>query len=356
MPPFASFGVDRFPYNLSMLNEKNDPMNQAGLMISIDQMIPNPAKLNSKKDFINSLSAIQQANAGWTKNVLRSSARLLYYQRYVAEKKLKITGENVELLDLFIRTAEEKYKYNQSDLSAIYKAQAKMQELKNMQSMSLSEISESNIGLNILMNRDIHISFSIDTAITLHDYETPVNATDSSALKRSDIASVENTIQSMKLNQNYMGTAGKPDFGVRVNHMQMFGMPDQFSVMGMMTIPIVPWSSKMYKSEVKSMGFEIEAMQKETETMKLMAMRMIQEKISMMNFEKEQLKNFENNIIPAFRKNLETSLLAYKQNTGSFFVLLDAWDMLLMKQMEYLEKLKNVLTLESEYEFEIEKR
>lgn len=355
MPPTASFGLDRFPYDFTMLNSKDDPMNQAGLMFSVEQMIPSGAKLNAKKNYISSLASIQQNNADWTKNILRNNAKLLYYQRYVAEKKMRTVKENLQLLNLFIATAEERYKYNQSDLSTIYKAQAKITDLKNMQSMLLSQIAESNIGLNILMNRDINTSFNIDTNIVLKNYET-FPFVDTSSVKRSDILSIKNSIVSMTLNQKYMSSFRKPDFGFKAQHMQMFGMPNQFSVMGMVTIPIVPWSSKMYKSEVKSMGFEIEAMLKEKETMQLMAVKMSSEKITMLRFEKEQLNYYESEIIPSYQKNLETSLLAYKQNTGSFFILLDAWDMTLMKQMEYLNKLNSVLKLQAEYEFETEKK
>ena len=67
MPPAASFGLDRFPYQLSNINMKDDPMNQAGLMFSLEQMIPNPSKLNAKTNYINSLTTIQQNNSGWKK-------------------------------------------------------------------------------------------------------------------------------------------------------------------------------------------------------------------------------------------------------------------------------------------------
>ena len=355
MPPTASFGLDRFPYDFMMLKSKDDPMNQAGLMFSVEQMIPNGARLNAKKNYIISLASVQQNNTEWTKNILRSNAKLLYYQRYVAEKKMKTVKESIQLLNLFIATANERYKYNQSDLSTIYKAQAKNADLKNMLFMLLSQIEESNIGLNILMNRDINTSFSIDTSIVINNYEDSP-AIDTSSIKRSDILSIENSIASMTLNQKYMYSFRKPDFGLKASHMQMFGMPNEFSFMGMITIPIAPWSSKMYKSDVKSMGFEILAMQKEKETMQLMAVKMSAEKTSMLRFEKEQLKNYESDIIPSYQKNLETSLLAYKQNTGSFFILLDAWDMTLMKQLEYLDKLNSVLKLQAEYEFETEKK
>ncbi len=80
---------------------------------------------------------------------------------------------------------------------------------------------------------------------------------------------------------------------------------------------------------------------------------MIAEKLAMLNYEKAQLKNYQENIIPAFRKSLDVNFIAYRQNTGSFASLIDAWDMLLMKQLEKLEKEGNVLKLEAEYEYEL---
>jgi outer membrane protein, heavy metal efflux system len=153
-----------------------------------------------------------------------------------------------------------------------------------------------------------------------------------------------------------MSTGSKPDFGIRISHMTMLGMPDQFSIMGMVTIPIAPWSSKMYKTEAQSMSYEIQAMSREKENMKLMATRMINEKLSMLKYEKEQYVNYQREIIPSYRKNMEANLVAYKQNTGNFFVLLDAWEMLLMKRWEQLDKLKLILKLQTEYEYETETR
>ncbi|MDX5482749.1 MAG: TolC family protein, partial [Hymenobacteraceae bacterium] len=127
-----------------------------------------------------------------------------------------------------------------------------------------------------------------------------------------------------------------------------------FSIMGMVTIPIAPWSSRMYKSEVRSMEFEIRAMENEKATMQLMANQMIRERITMLAYETRQLQNYETAIIPAYRSNLESNLLAYRQNTGNFFVLLDAWNMLLMKELERIDKLGQVFNLQAEYEYQQE--
>ena len=88
--------------------------------------------------------------------------------------------------------------------------------------------------------------------------------------------------------------------------------------------------------------------------MQLMATQMIREKITMLIYEARQLNNYDKNILPSYQKNLESNLLAYRQNTGSFFVLLDAWNMLLMKQLERIDKLGQVFTVQSEYEYQRE--
>lgn len=343
----------RFPYNVTMIKDKNDPMNQAGIAFSLEQMIPNQSKLNAKKSYISSLAEIEKSKSEWTKNELRREAKILYYNRFVTEKKQLVLKESEEILQLLITTSEEKFSNNQSQLQTIYKAKARLAELNNMLLMLNGFIAESNIGLNILMVRDVNTSFRIDTLVVPKNYS--INLADTSSVSnRSDITALNKYIQSMKLEQKVMKIGNRPDFGVRAEHMQMFGMPNQWSVMGMMTIPIVPWSSKMYRSETKSIGFQIQSMELEKQTMELMAKRMLSDKLTMLSYENAQYQSYTKNIIPAYEKNLQANILAYKQNTGDYFVLLDAWEMLLMKKLEAYDKLFNILKLEAEYEYEKE--
>jgi outer membrane protein, heavy metal efflux system len=122
----------------------------------------------------------------------------------------------------------------------------------------------------------------------------------------------------------------------------------------MITLPIVPWSSKMYSSEVRSIDFRVQSMELEKQKMQLMAQRMVAEKLSMLNYGYGQYENYVNEIIPAFENNLQANIRAYNQNTSDFFELLDAWEMLLMKKIEMLDQLFSILKLEAEYEYEIQ--
>jgi cobalt-zinc-cadmium efflux system outer membrane protein len=356
MPPTVSAGLNRIPYNYTLIN---DPMMRtlSGAMFSVEQMIPNASKLQAKENYLVSLSSAENSKKEWTKNLLMWQTKQLYYQRYIAEKNIKIIEASEQLLQFLITSAESKYNYNQSGLSTIFKAKAKLEDLKNMKSMQMEMIEESNIGLNTLMNRSALIAFAIDTLIELKNYETILapSTTDSIVLKRNDLLTMDNTIKSMQLDKELMAKGSRPDFGVRFDHMQMFNMGPMYSVMGMITIPIVPWASKMYKSDVKAMGFQIQSMQHEKDDMQLMANRMIYEKISMLKYTKEQLQNYDSGIIPSYQKNFDASMLAFKQNTGDLFVVIDSWEMLLMKQLERNQVLASVLKLEADYEKEIEK-
>ncbi|WP_242929583.1 TolC family protein [Pontibacter vulgaris] len=287
--------------------------------------------------------------------MLHYTARVYYYRRYTAEKKMEVISEYSDLLRMLITTAKDRYVYNQADLPTVFKAEALLSELNNMETMLRSQVAESSIGLNTLMSREVSTPFLIDSVLQPADYHSDYALlADSSFLKRSDILAVESRIQSMRSNQRLMATGARPDFGIQFNHSQMKEMPNTFSIMGMVTVPIVPWSSRMYKSEVRSMEFEIQAMEDEKATMQLMANQMIRERITMLVYESRQLRNYDTSILPAYRNNLESNLLAYRQNTGSFFVLLDAWNMLLMKEIERIDKLGQVFNLQAEYEYQRE--
>lgn len=80
--------------------------------------------------------------------------------------------------------------------------------------------------------------------------------------------------------------------------------------------------------------------------------------ISSMNTELQNLKKqytiVEKSIIPALKKNYETALLAWQNNTGELFEVLDAYEALNMAQIEALDKLQNMLITQVEIEKQLE--
>src|SRR4030095_9283101 len=64
----------------------------------------------------------------------------------------------------------------------------------------------------------------------------------------------------------------------------------------------------------------------------------------------KQIKLYEDNIIPALRKNFQTMQLAYENNTGELFELYDGWETLNMTQLQYLDQLLQLLLMQVELE------
>jgi outer membrane protein TolC len=78
--------------------------------------------------------------------------------------------------------------------------------------------------------------------------------------------------------------------------------------------------------------------------------------LSSINSKKKQLRLFEENIIPALKKNYQIMQLAYEQNTGELFELFDAWQTLNMTQLEYLDQLQELLNLQVEMDKTLEQK
>jgi len=143
----------------------------------------------------------------------------------------------------------------------------------------------------------------------------------------------------------------KPEFGVRFDHMFGFGgVPMQYSLMGMVRLPMFGWSSRAVKASVESLKWKAESLNQERERMvneaEGMSYGLQQEILS----RRKQLQVLETKVIPALQKNFQTMQLAYEQNTEELFNLYDAWETLNSTQMNYWDQVQQLLLMQVELE------
>jgi len=365
--PQVGAGFFMTPYNPSMwkadnsgggMNNMSNTSNGMGsFMIQGQQMIPNPAKLKANEKYMQSMSAVEMANKDFVKNNLLAQAKMNYTEWLILKKKLYVLDEQEQLINYIIKTTEIRYPYQQEKLNTIYKAKAELAAIQNMRLMFESEINWKRVSLNQLMNRDKSIQFDIDTTILFKNYETTVIDTATLISNRSDITAIEKNIIVYKNKQLYENSRLKPDFGIQYAHMFSFGNnPNLFTVMGMVSIPIAPWSSKMYKSTALGIQYQIQGYQKQKEAIVNEAAGMVESIKWRIISQKKQISIYENTMLPALQKNYKTSLLSYEQNTEDLFVVLDAAQALQMAKMELLDKKQELLLLQIEYEKTIEQK
>lgn len=354
MAPMVGAGPFWYPYPNQMLMEERD---KGMFMINLEQDIPNPLKLNAKKNYFASRAGVEEKGRAIQYNQLRAEAKALYYDWLVLERKMKVLHENRKIVELMLELARLRYPYNQGSLGSIYKAEGRLHEVDNMLLMTQSEIEEKQFRLKSLMNVPAKNKIEVDT-LTKVTFDQNQILYDTAGLSesRSDIQQINRSIEVMRQNQQWQKLQAKPDFRIRYEHMQPRGdMPTQFSLMAMVSIPIAPWASKMYKSEVTGMGYEIEAMQKEKEGILLESRGMLTGMASQIMRMQQQLNNYQEKILPALKKNYETLMLSYEENREQLPIVIDGWEALNMAQMEYLNKMQEYYSMIVRYEKEIEK-
>lgn len=354
MAPMVGAGTFMKPYSKESSMHESD---KGAWMFSVEQDIPNPSKLNANKNYLSSKASVEEQNRSTKYNQLRSEAKQMYYQWVIAEEKLKVLKENERIMELMLKLAKIRYPYNQGSLGNIYKAEGRLSEVENMIEMTNGEIEESSFRLKSLMNVPVETTIMIDTTIRI-SFEPNQVVYDTAELsqQRSDIRQIDKTIELMRLNQQLQRYQARPDFKIRFDHMQPIGnMPNQFTAMAMVSIPIAPWSSKMYKAEVKGMQYDIEAMKKGREAILIETRGMLAGMASQLTRMKQQLDNYNTKIIPALRKNYQTLMLAYEENREQLPMVIDAWEALNMAQMESLEKNQEYYNMIVSYEKELER-
>jgi outer membrane protein TolC len=354
MPPQINTGLFMAPYDVKMW--KADEMNpgMGAYMVGFTQMIPNASKLKADSNYMNAMSSVEAENKNYTINQLNALAKANYFQWLVLDKKIKIANDNLLLLEYMIKSMEIRYQYNMDKLPTYYKAKSQYSGLQSMIVMLENNISQKRIVLNTLMARDKNTVFEINPTYTLNEFDLMESDDSSLSQNRSDVQAIEKT---MELNQLKIETEKSkllPEFGVKYDHMFAFGdRPQQFSLMGMVSIPM-PWSTKMNKATINSIKIKNESL----EWQKQMILNEATGMISGMQTELKNLKRqydiAEKSIIPALRRNYDTAILAWQNNTGDLFVVLDSWEALNMAQIDKLDKLQAILSTQVEIEKQLE--
>ncbi|HEY6144062.1 MAG TPA: TolC family protein [Flavobacterium sp.] len=354
MAPQIETGFFMTPYdsNLWKANEMGPGM--GSYMLGITQMFPNTSKLNANEGLMKAMSSVETENKNFTLNQLNALAKTNYYQWIISKKKIKIAQDNLLLLDYMLRSMEIRYQYNMDKLPSYYKAKSQYASLQSMIVMLENDMSQRKYTLNTLMARNKNVDFDIDSNYEIKDFNLFEADLSPYISNRSDIKAIDKTKEINKLKTEVEKVATRPEFGVKYDHMFAFGnQPQQFSLMGMVTIPM-PWTTKMSKANRESYRLKNESL----EWQKQMIVNEVSGMIKGMNAEflnlKKQYQINQDNIIPALKRNYDTAILAWQNNTGDLFVALEAWEAMNMTQIDALDKLKSILMAQVEIEKQLE--
>ena len=346
--PTIGTGLWMTPYNPKYWKKgDNGAFGMGQYQVSAEQMIPNKKRLDAEEKYLQSLSSVDVERKKATLNELVAVAKKNFYEWIIIKKKLSVLDQGEKLLNFMIQSAEIRYKNGLGKINAYYKAKAAISNIQNMRLMLDNEIKQRRIILNTLMSRDKLFQFDVDTMYVVKNYSSSVFDSTTFINSRSDIKAIEKNIAVNYLQQSAEKAKLKPEFGVRYEHMFGFGgLPMQYTLLGTVKIPLTKWSSRSAKANVESLKWKSESLNQQKQMIVNEATGMAYGMQSDIEVKKKQIKLFDENIIPALRKNFQTMQLAYEQNTEELFSLFDAWETLNMTQLEYLQQLQDLLMMQ----------
>lgn len=357
--PQLSAGLFMTPYQTSYWKDRRETIDgmptmmqgMGNVMIQARQMIPNPSKLNAGKKYQLALASVELENKKVAANELVFQTKTAYYESQILARKLKVLQEAQATVNTMVQLGEKKIAYNQESLVSVYKAKSQEALLSKDQWMMESEQKQKRYLLNGLMNRSKEELFELDTTLIIQEYEQVTVDSSTVVASRSDMIAIDKSIQVALLKQKSEQRQSRPDFGIEYGHMFVFGSnPNMFTLMGMMSVPIAPWSSKMYKSNIRASQWEVEAMQHQKEALVIESLSMLKGMKSEIASAKYQLKLYKEMVLPSLQKAYDVAMLAYANNTGELFMALDARMNLQMAQMQYWDTMLNLLKLQANYE------
>jgi outer membrane protein TolC len=354
-PPVFGAGFFMTPYNIALTKASPAQVGMGSFMVTASQDFPNKKEQNANASLMQTMSSADKENKQVALNDLYADAKKNYFDWIIIQKKISVIDEDEKLLKFMIQSAELRYKNNLGKLNAYYKAKASLAKIENQREMLSNEINLKKIALNTLMNRDKNENFIVDTNYIIKNY----SAVDSSYFiqSRSDIKALNQTLQINQLQLNFEKTKQLPQFGVEYNHMFAFGKaPWLFSLMATIKIPLAPWSSGSYRASIESLKYKAQAYEAQKQMIINQASGEVEGLLSSISSKRKQLQLFDDNIIPALRRNFQIMQLAYEQNTGELFELFDAWETLEMTQLDYLDQLQELLSLQVEMDKILEQK
>lgn len=352
MPPMVGVGTYMMPYPL----QKNlDDQNRGSVMLRLEQEIPNGKKLQARKNYLESKGNIENAQRAVTLNDLKALAKMQYFNWMIALKKINVIQQNESVLVMMKKIEEVRYPYNQSQLSTVYRAEAALQKNQSMLLMPQGDMEKARAYLNALMNRPGNTEFRIDTTLEPRFTAAAFYDTASLAAQRKDVLRMNESIRSMQLSVEAMNLERKPTFRIQFDHMSPLSamMPKAFSIMGMVSIPIVPWSRKMYQSEVKSMQLNIQAMEQERSAMLQETQGMLYGMQAEIQTMQQRIRSLEDKVVPALQKTFDASFISYQENKLSLTVVLDNWEALNMMRLDVLDEKQRLYQMIVDYEKEL---
>jgi outer membrane protein TolC len=318
---------------------------------SITQTIPFPGKLSLMANAEKSRAQVTFTEKSTLEREIIRDAKMKFAELYLTCRKLDVNAEMQDVVKNLIAVAQKQYELGIGKQSDILRAQTELYTLSSERIGLNQEIVSANAMLAMLRNTPEKLS--ADSIPEIIPESVPYADTILLKLaeqKRPELLATKATVDMRDLEQKTAAREVYPDFMIRGMYKQMIGMPDDWSLMLGVSLPVAPWSIAKYSSGVSRAKADALDAQEQLAATRNLVIAQVRDALAKVNASRDQANLYRNTILPQAQQTLQSALSSYMTGKEDFVSLIDAQRMLLSAKLEYhkaiTQQIESIVLLE----------
>src|ERR1035437_14261 len=364
-PPTLGIEFQQVPF------KDPNPFNQAiSQNLSFSQMFMVGGKLSSMSEAEKQNVPIAQSEYDIIKQKLIAEVKEEYYKIWMNEHHAGLREDNINILKDLLGAAENSYKVNRASYSEVLLLRAELASYETDLNVLNNQVKSEVYKMNNLLGREISNAdievqheWKIDTLTQsskeLEDIllnNNPSLKKMGSMIKMSELeiyANNKELIPDIMVQGMVMRMPRGMILTTKSDPMMMSGLGEteyMYSVMASITLPFMPWSSGRIPSKEEELQADISGLSMEKKNMQGDMLAELNASLKKLESKKEQVRLYENEVLPLYKKAFEAQLGEYRNGRLSINSLLETQRTILMKEEALAEvKMDYEMTLADIY-------
>ncbi len=339
-------------YQIPVQSFPNPVKNNMETDYYLQQMIPFPGKLSAMGSAAESnANMADQSYKALERKVIRD-LKSAYYDLYLVQHKIRINADNQDLLKSFVDIARKQYEVGMGKQPDILRAQTELSTLVNDGINLQKELKVVEAMINALLSRPTDAALGTVPDINAEAPKWTFDQLSQLALgTRPELKAMDFNIAMNKSELSLSKREYYPDLMARVMYKNMaFTNNDYWSVMVGVSIPLAPWSSGKYTAKVEENELNVKKAEDDYNSMRNMTLFEVQNALVKVQTNGNLVSLYKSTVIPQAEQTLQSTVSVYQTGKTEFLMLIDAYRMVLMSNLDYYMAVMNYMASQADLE------
>ncbi|MBI4484278.1 MAG: TolC family protein, partial [Acidobacteria bacterium] len=333
--PTVTFGYTNLGNPLPLTSIGEQEMSRAGL--SFSQEIPFPGKLGLKGNVAGKDAEIRGEEYRSTELKVISSLKVAYFDLYFVDRSIEVIEKNNELLEKFLRIAEEKYRVGKGIQQDVLKAQVEISLLLERLAVLRQKRETLSAFINSLLNRRPDTPLGSPGPVRTSEFSRSLEqlyalAEENSPQLRAAALAVDRDALALDLaKKEYL-----PDFMLKGGYASRGQFSDMWEAEIGLKIPLYFWRKQRLGVEEAVAGLQSAKSGYRAAIQELFYQ--IRDQYVVAQTARQLVDLYGSGILPQATLSLESAMAGYQVGSVDFLTLLNNFIVLLNYEVQYYQQ------------------